>query len=103
MNPPQNHDDAGRLMLSSRSLVSTMPKIKLLVEQKGSKTQIQAFFKIYLAHAPTDLTQKATTVVQPAPVYTSQAVRYESWTEKQKNLTSSSNAQQLIATWKSDI
>ena len=51
--------------------------------------------------APTDLTQKATIVVQPAPVYTSQAVVAKAGTEKQKDLPSPSNAQQLINSWKS--
>ena len=64
--------------------------------QCGNQNQ---WVEIYIA--PTDLTQKATTVVQPAPVYTSQAVVAKAGIEKQKDLTSSGNAQQLINTWKS--
>ena len=100
INPQQNHDDAKAY--AKQPIVGLYnAKNQLLVEQKGSKTQNAGILQNLFTDAPTDLTQKATTVVQPAPVYTSQAVVAKAGTDKQKDLTSSGNAQQLINTWKS--
>ncbi|AYA68803.1 DUF2057 domain-containing protein [Acinetobacter sp. WCHA55] len=100
INPPQNHDDA-KAYAKQPIFGLYNSKNQLLVEQKGGKTQNVGILQNLFSDAPTDLTQKATTVVQPAPVYTSQAVVSKAGIEKQKDLTSSGNAQQLINAWKS--
>ena len=99
INPPQNHDDA-KAYAKQPIFGLYNAKNQLLVEQKGGKTQNAGILQNLFSDAPTDLTQKATTVVQPAPVYTSQAVVAKAGIEKQKDLTSSGNAQQLINSWK---
>ncbi|WP_110976005.1 DUF2057 family protein [Acinetobacter sp. WCHAc060042] len=100
LNPPQNHDDA-KAYAKQPVFGLYDAKNQLLVEQKGSKTQSSGILKNLFNDAPTDLTQKATTIAQPAPIYTSQAVVGKAEVVKPKDLPNANNAQQLINTWKS--